>query len=62
MTETELIADVPQKTRLMVEAKAPRGRLAKPRDIANAIFYLADSQSDYVTGETLRINGGMVMV
>lgn len=62
MTETELIADIPQKTRLMVEAKAPRGRLAKPRDIANAIFYLADVQSDYVTGETLRINGGMVMV
>ncbi len=62
MTETELIADIPEKTRLMVAAKAPLRRLARPEDIAGAVSFLASSKADYITGETIRINGGQVML
>ncbi|MBT5470176.1 MAG: SDR family oxidoreductase [Nitrospina sp.] len=62
MTETDLISDVPQKARLLIEVKSPRHRLAQPVDIANAIYFLASEEADYLTGETIRVNGGMVMI
>jgi 3-oxoacyl-[acyl-carrier protein] reductase len=62
MTETELVADIPERSRLLVSAKAPLRRLAKPEDIANVIAFLASGKSDYITGETIRVNGGQVML
>ena len=62
MTDTELIADIPEKSRLIVAAKAPLRRLAKPEDIAGAVSFLASSRADYITGETIRVNGGQVML
>ncbi len=62
MTETDLISEVSQKARLLIEAKCPRHRLAQPVDVANAIYFLASKEADYLTGETIRVNGGMVML
>jgi 3-oxoacyl-[acyl-carrier protein] reductase len=62
MTETELIADIPEKAKLLTAAKAPLRRLARPEDVANAISFLASGNSDYLTGETIRVNGGQVML
>jgi 3-oxoacyl-[acyl-carrier protein] reductase len=62
MTDTDLIADIPEKSRLIVAAKAPLRRLAKPEDIAGAVSFLASSKADYITGETIRVNGGQVML
>jgi 3-oxoacyl-[acyl-carrier protein] reductase len=62
MTETTLIGDIPQKAKLLAAAKTPLRRLAKPKDIANVIAFLASDKSDYITGETIRINGGQVML
>lgn len=39
----------------------PMGRAAKPEEIAEGILFLAGEESDYVTGATLHVNGGMVM-
>ncbi|MDE0341692.1 MAG: SDR family NAD(P)-dependent oxidoreductase [Deltaproteobacteria bacterium] len=39
----------------------PMGRAATPEEIADGIFFLATDESDYVTGATLHVNGGMVM-
>jgi len=39
----------------------PMGRLGKPEDIANAALFLAGSESAYMTGQVLTIDGGMVM-
>ncbi len=39
----------------------PMGRAAMPEEIADGIFFLAGADSDYVTGATLHVNGGMVM-
>lgn len=62
MTDTELISDIPEKVKLLTSAKTPLKRLAKPEDIANAISYLMSEKSDFLTGETIRVNGGQVMI
>jgi NAD(P)-dependent dehydrogenase (short-subunit alcohol dehydrogenase family) len=40
----------------------PWGRVASPRDIARAALYLASDLSEYVTGQTVFVNGGQLMV
>ena len=62
MTDTELISDIPEKIKLLTSAKTPLKRLALPLDIANAISYLVSEKSDFLTGETIRINGGQGMI
>ncbi len=39
----------------------PIARLAKPEDIAEAVVFLASQASNYVTGQALNVDGGMVM-
>lgn len=39
----------------------PLGRLGTPRDVANAVKFLASDESSYITGVVLSINGGMFM-
>jgi 3-oxoacyl-[acyl-carrier protein] reductase len=43
-------------------ARIPAGRFGEAADIAAAALYLASEQASYVTGQTLHVNGGMVMV
>lgn len=43
-------------------AKIPAGQMGSPKDIAAAVLYLASDEAGYVTGTTLHVNGGMVMV
>lgn len=62
MTDTELVADVPEKAKLLIAAQAPLRRIATPEDVAGVISFLASEKSDYLTGETIRVNGGQVMI
>jgi 3-oxoacyl-[acyl-carrier protein] reductase len=62
MTDTDQMANIPERVRLVTAAKAPLGRLAMPDDVAKVIVFLASDQSDYLCGETIRVNGGQVML
>lgn len=62
MVHTELTADIPEKIKLLTAAQTPLRRLALAQDVANAISFLASKQSDFITGETMRVNGGQVMI
>jgi 3-oxoacyl-[acyl-carrier protein] reductase len=42
-------------------AAIPAARMGAPEDIANAVKYLASDEAGYVTGETIHVNGGMLM-
>lgn len=45
-----------------LERVIPFRRLAKATDIANAVAYFASDEADYVTGQTLSVNGGLTMI
>jgi len=40
----------------------PSGDLGQPDDIAGAVLYLASNEANYVTGQTLHVNGGLAMI
>lgn len=62
MTETGLIADIPEKARLLAKMQIPLRRLAQAKDIAGAIEFLLSQKAIHITGETLRIYGGQLML
>ena len=59
--KTAMTDKIDEKFKDLIIAKIPSARLGEPEDIANAVLFLASSQSDYVNGETLHVNGGMYM-
>tara|TARA_B100001057_G_scaffold219106_1_gene219308 strand:- start:3426 stop:4160 length:735 start_codon:yes stop_codon:yes gene_type:complete len=58
---TAMTDKIDDKYKEAIMSKIPSARLGEPQDIANAVLFLASSQSDYINGETLHINGGMYM-
>ncbi len=40
----------------------PIGRLGKPKDVAACVSFLASDEAAYITGQTLHVNGGMLMI
>ena len=60
-TDTPLLAEVDQKYRDAFVKAIPMRRFGKPEEIAAAIVFFADSQSDYVTGQILSVSGGLTM-
>ena len=49
------------KQRETIMAKVPAGKLGTPLDVAAAAVYLASDEAQYVTGQTIHVNGGMAM-
>ena len=58
---TDIISSMPEKIIDGMKAKTPLGRMGDPRDIANAYFFLASDEASFITGETLRVDGGIVV-
>ena len=42
--------------------KVPMKAMGTPDDVANAVVFLASKESSYITGQTIHVNGGMLMV
>jgi len=62
MTQTEMIANIPEKTKMVTKMQTPLRRLAEVADIAKAARYLLSDDARHITGETLRVCGGLTMV
>jgi 3-oxoacyl-[acyl-carrier protein] reductase len=60
-TATEMITAMPDKVLDGMRARTPLGRLGDPRDIANAYLFLASDDASFITGEVLRVDGGIVV-
>ena len=58
---TEMITSMPEKILDGMKARTPLGRLGDPREIANAYLFLASDEASFITGETLRVDGGIVI-
>lgn len=54
-------ADLPEERRGEIMKAIPLGRVGKPEDVAAAVAYLAGPAASYVTGQVLRVNGGLLM-
>jgi|TARA_B110001452_G_scaffold124530_1_gene103287 3-oxoacyl-[acyl-carrier protein] reductase len=59
--KTAMTDKLDHKFKEVIMSKIPSARLGEPEDIANAVLFLASTQSDYINGETLHVNGGMYM-
>ncbi len=59
--ETDMTSVLPESIRTAVVEKIPLGRFGAPEDIASAVAFLAGDEAGYVTGQTLVVDGGMVM-
>ena len=59
--DTDMTRVLPEAQREGMLTQVPLGRLGEGEDIANAVVFLASGSGGYITGETLHVNGGMLM-
>jgi 3-oxoacyl-[acyl-carrier protein] reductase len=59
--DTEMTHKLPEETRAKLLEMVPLARMGLPKDIANVCLFLASSDADYITGQTIVVDGGMVM-
>jgi 3-oxoacyl-[acyl-carrier protein] reductase len=60
-TLTEMVQQMPEKILEGMVARTPLGRMGQPVDIANAYLFLASDEASFITGITLRVDGGIVV-
>ncbi len=61
MTETDLIADVPERLRKVQAMQTPLRRLAAPEDAARAVAFLCSDAAEFITGADVPVCGGTTM-
>ncbi|HSW11503.1 MAG TPA: SDR family oxidoreductase, partial [Solimonas sp.] len=59
--DTDMTQKLGSDAREALQKQIPLERLGKPEDIAAAVAFLASKEAGYITGETLHVNGGMLM-
>jgi 3-oxoacyl-[acyl-carrier protein] reductase len=59
--DTDMTAALPEAAKTKMTEMIPLSRLGTAADVASAVAFLASDQASYVTGEVLRVNGGMYM-
>ncbi len=60
--ETDMIKDMLADKRQVIESWIPLGRVGKPSDVASAVLFLSSANSNYITGQTVCVDGGHCMV
>jgi 3-oxoacyl-[acyl-carrier protein] reductase len=58
LIDTAMAATIPEPVRDRMASQIPVGRLGKPEEVAGAVLFLCSSLASYVTGQTLKVDGG----
>ncbi len=58
---TDMTSGLPEEIREAIKLQIPLGTLGQPEDVAAAVAFLASADCNYMTGQTLHVNGGMYM-
>ena len=59
--ETDMTAELNDKTRETISQSIPLQRLGTPQDVAGVCLFLASKEADYITGQTIVVDGGMAI-
>lgn len=59
--DTDMTRELTEEQKAAIFGQVPLDRLGSPAEIASAVAFLASNEAGYITGETLHVNGGMVM-
>ena len=59
--ETNMTAKIDPKFKELIVSKIPSNRLGAPNDVANVVMFLSSDLANYITGETIHVNGGMYL-
>ena len=59
--ETDMTEDLPEKFRKNMLENIPLNRAGSGEDVANLVLFLASEMSDYITGQVINVDGGMLM-
>ncbi len=59
--DTDMTRKLSEKQQQMIAEKIPMGKVGQPKNIADAVAFLAGEGASYMTGETLHVNGGLFM-
>ncbi|MGI5963446.1 MAG: elongation factor P 5-aminopentanone reductase [Lawsonibacter sp.] len=59
--DTQMNAHLSQQDYEVLREEAPLGRIGTPSEVAHAIYYLASEQASFITGQIVRVDGGMVI-
>ncbi|MDP3184728.1 MAG: 3-oxoacyl-ACP reductase FabG, partial [Anaerolineales bacterium] len=59
--ETDLTANLPQELKDSAIKLTPVGRFGKPEDVAIAVAFFASDEAAFITGEVLKVDGGMII-
>ncbi|RKY40002.1 MAG: beta-ketoacyl-ACP reductase [Candidatus Omnitrophota bacterium] len=58
--QTEMTAKMPEASKQSIISQIPSGRLGEKTDVANLALFLASKNSDYINGEVIKVDGGMI--
>ena len=61
MIDSDMIDSLNEKQKEAIIGRIPMAKLGLPSDVAEACLFLSSHMSDYITGQTIHVNGGMVM-
>ena len=59
--QTDMIKGMSEEQQAQINERVPMGRVGLPEEIAAAVVFLASDQAAYITGQTLSVNGGLIM-
>ncbi|HPE35919.1 MAG TPA: 3-oxoacyl-[acyl-carrier-protein] reductase [Spirochaetales bacterium] len=59
--DTAMTDKIPEEAKEKLKAQIPLGRTARPEEIASVVVFLASDMASYITGEVVKIDGGMGM-
>lgn len=59
--QTPMTEDLPEKVLELMKQKTPLGRMGTTEDITNGVEFLASDKSSFITGQVLKIDGGLVL-
>ena len=57
--ETDMTADLSDAAKQSIVDRTPLGRIGRPEEVAAAVVFLASEEASYITGQVVRVNGGM---